>query len=176
MDVLRVLGSFCGICHIYNRKNSRYSICTKQISEAVQFIKANYWYKVLQVISTRSDIDHQLCYESGCCLHGCTKASQCSQSMGGPTRWHCPAQLRTPLCYQWSPKYIDYRLICWREFLPPELYIDKRSAAGDKVASSHSRAGLLGSVCVSCFVIPANWPSLHPTLPYQGMARGGNRP
>lgn len=53
MDVLRALGSFRGICHIYNRKNSRYSICTKQISEAVQFIKANYWYKVLQVISTR---------------------------------------------------------------------------------------------------------------------------
>lgn len=51
---------------------------------------------LLATYCTRSDIDHQLCYESGCCLHGCTKASQCSQSLGGPTRWHCPAQLGTP--------------------------------------------------------------------------------
>ena len=41
---------------------------------------------------------------------------------------------------------------------------------------SSAGSGLLGSVCMSCFVIPSNWPSLHPTLPYQGMARGGNRP
>lgn len=41
---------------------------------------------------------------------------------------------------------------------------------------SSTGSGLLGSVCMSCFVIPSNWPPLHPTLPYQGMARGGNRP
>lgn len=35
------------------QENNRYSICTKQISKAVQFIRANYWYKVLEVISTR---------------------------------------------------------------------------------------------------------------------------
>lgn len=35
------------------QENSPYSICTKQISEAVQFIKANYQHKVLEVISTR---------------------------------------------------------------------------------------------------------------------------
>lgn len=44
-------------------------------------------------------------------------------------------------------------------------------------ATGHSLtgSGLLGSVCMSCFVIPANWPSLHPTLPYQGTARGGKQ-
>lgn len=55
---------------------------------------------------------------------------------------------------------------------------DKRSAPGKrKVAGSHSKAGsgLLGSVCMSCVVIPSNWLSLHPTLPYQGMARGGKQ-
>lgn len=36
------------------QENNRYSICTEQISKAVQFIRANYWYKVLEVISTRS--------------------------------------------------------------------------------------------------------------------------
>lgn len=35
------------------QENNRYSICTRQISKAVQFIKANYWYKMLEVISTR---------------------------------------------------------------------------------------------------------------------------
>lgn len=34
------------------QENNRYSICTEQISKAVQFIRANYWYKVLEVIST----------------------------------------------------------------------------------------------------------------------------
>lgn len=35
------------------QENNRYSICTKQISKAVQFIRANYWYKVLEVIFSR---------------------------------------------------------------------------------------------------------------------------
>ena len=35
------------------QENNCYSICTRQISKAVQFIKANYWYKMLEVISTR---------------------------------------------------------------------------------------------------------------------------
>lgn len=35
------------------QENNCYSICTKQISKAVQFIRANYRHKVLEVISTR---------------------------------------------------------------------------------------------------------------------------
>lgn len=34
------------------QENNRYSICTKQISKAVQFIRANYGYIMLEVIST----------------------------------------------------------------------------------------------------------------------------
>lgn len=79
-------------------------------------------------------------------------------------------------------KNADLRSVCSNEFLTLELNTDKRSAAGEtKLPAATARrwsagSGLLGSVCMSCFVIPANWPSLHPTLPYQGMARGGNRP
>lgn len=60
----------------------------------------------------------------------------------------------------WSPTPMSLcqgRQSCW-----------KRRATASLVWS-------VGSVCVSCFVIPANWPSLHPTLPYQGTARGGKQ-
>lgn len=50
---MRALGSLCAISPHLQQENSPYSICAGQISEAAQFIKANYRYKALEVISTR---------------------------------------------------------------------------------------------------------------------------
>lgn len=55
-----------------------------------------------------------------------------------------------------------------------ESNTDKRSVSV-KTSRSLTGSSLLGSVCMSCFVIPANWPSLHPTLAYQGTARRGKQ-
>lgn len=41
---------YCYLTYL-QQENCRYSICTEQISKAVQFIRANYWYGVLEVIS-----------------------------------------------------------------------------------------------------------------------------
>lgn len=50
---MRALGSLCAILPHLQQENSPYSICTGQISQAAQFIRANYRCKALEVISTR---------------------------------------------------------------------------------------------------------------------------
>lgn len=71
----------------------------------------------------------------------------------------------------------DFRSLGSNERLSGVKYWEEISVSKDKVAMGRSLTGssLLGSVCMSCFVIPANWPSLHPTLPYQGTARRGKQ-
>lgn len=50
---MRAPGSLCAISPHLQQENGPYSICAGQISQAAQFIKANYRYKALEVISTR---------------------------------------------------------------------------------------------------------------------------
>lgn len=77
-DCAQVIVRRCYLTHLQQEK-CRYSICTKQIFKAAQFIRANYWYEVEEVIF--------LCYmllslghrPSALvwirrCLHGCTMA------------------------------------------------------------------------------------------------------
>lgn len=88
--VLRVLGSLCLICHIYSGKTALIQFAP---SKSLRLLDSSgpitdtkcRRLSPLAMYCTRSDIDHQLCYESGCCLHGSTKAPQCSQKLGGPT-------------------------------------------------------------------------------------------
>lgn len=51
-DCAQVIVRRCYLTHLQQEKY-RYSICTKQIFKAVQFIRANYWYEVLEVIFLR---------------------------------------------------------------------------------------------------------------------------
>lgn len=74
------------------QENNRYSICTRQISKAVQFIKANYWYKMLEVISTRH-ILHSFRHRPSALL-----------------LWTrvLPARLHNGLTVQWETGWSDY--------------------------------------------------------------------
>lgn len=64
--IMRAPGSLCAISPHLLQENSPYSICAGQISEAAQFIKANYRHKALEVISARRSQTYAV--RQGCCL------------------------------------------------------------------------------------------------------------
>ena len=166
------------------QENNCYSICTVQISEAVQFIRANYWYKVLEVISPRH-ILHSFRHRPSALLWIRVLPARLHNGLTVPARhwvvrlsdnaWRLPDWTADDFSQgHWSQMSDEIQLKKWCE--------NRSAARGDQAMAElaavgagrvHAAApGLLGSVCLSCFVIPSNWPSLHPTLPYQGLARG----
>lgn len=167
------------------QENNRYSICTEQISKAVQFIRANYGYKVLEVICTRH-ILHPFRHRPSALLPAWLYKGLTVQPNTGWSNYLTLPSAVKDSCAMIFPQGHWSQISLARMKSIRGTDADNRSAPGKterwrsrrqpQQGRSSSRSGLLGSVCMSCFVIPSNWPSLHPTLPYQGMARGGNRP
>lgn len=180
-------GSFCYIYHINSRKTAVIQFAP---SKSLRLFKSSrpitntkcWRLSPLAVHCTPSDIGHWLCYESGCWLHRCTKGLTVEPETGWSDCLTRPSTVQDPavLSAQWC-----YSVVLLLDHLAPmnnllDSNIDKRWLPGKSKllgVTGHGLTGssLLGSVCMSCFVIPANWPSLHPALLYQSMARRGKQ-
>lgn len=162
------------------QENNCYSICTKQISKAVQFIRANYRHKVLEVISTRHILLSFRHRPSALLWIRVLPAWLHNGLLVQPDFWVVqPADTAKWLLY--CKDFLSSTLISEKMVLDEikskllmqitDWQQGKQSCQAVTAGRSFG-SGLQGCVCLSCFVIPSNWPSLHPTLPYQGMARG----
>lgn len=83
--IMRAPGSLCAISPHLQQENSPYSICAGQISEAAQFIKANYRHKALEVISARRSQTYAV--RQGCCLRAAPRKQRPHSSASQETGW-----------------------------------------------------------------------------------------
>lgn len=114
--------------------------------------------------SPRSDIDHRLCYEAGCCLRRLHKGlTVASQQLGGPTVRHWPARVRGPGCNLGGaifPKDTDGKMSSPQKRAPRggSCAANKRWATGGDKKSPAATAGR--SSVRLLFACPALWSLL----------------
>lgn len=180
--VLHVRGSFSSIHHINSRKAAVIQFAPSKsprlFNSSGQITGTQRW-RLSPLTSTAlaqaSAVGSGMNQGVGCAA--AQEASEWSQNLGGLTVWHWPAWSRVPLqrCCAKGCWFQISRLKQMTSWSPTPMSLCQGRQSCWKRRATASLVWSVGSVCVSCFVIPTNWPSLHPTLPYQGTARGGKQ-